>query len=480
LHLVLSGADENKRTLSAQMAHSLLEKMLANLEEAVLVCDADGHVLQANRAAQRLLFQSMDWMRSRPLDTWLRGRNGLLWPQPGDTEEKEICFTQPSGEVRWERACLSPIPVMGTQGWMVVFREHQADSQRLAGLEAVTCGITTQLSGHLETILENASKLLLGDFEEPVARPLRKILEAGQSAAVLKRKLKAITGEGGQVEPCSLTALVHDCTPLFDSILGEHLDFRLQLQQAPIWLNGDEASLRLGLVQLSEWLGRHHKGQGHVLLELLQPPDRPNRALLRVTAPQLQIDPQDQSRLFEPVRGKRGRLGLAVIYGIVEQHNGRMLVNSNKQEGTTFHLEFPACSPGEVEAKGPPAPKSAETVLIVDDDPATIEVVSQLLEDQGFVVLTASNGTEASGLIRKEYSNIDLFLTDAVLPGRSGLELISEMRSLSPEMPVLLMSGYPAEFMGGQIRPDIPLLGKPFSPGTLINRLRDLLDETTP
>jgi len=75
------------------MAHSLLEQLLENLEEAVLVCDAEGHVLQANRSAQRLLFQSLDWMRSRPLDTWLRGRNGLLWPQLGETEEKEISFT---------------------------------------------------------------------------------------------------------------------------------------------------------------------------------------------------------------------------------------------------------------------------------------------------------------------------------------------------------------------------------------------------
>jgi CheY-like chemotaxis protein len=460
------------------MAHSLLEQLLENLEEAVLVCDAEGHVLQANRSAQRLLFQSLDWMRSRPLDTWLRGRNGLLWPQLGETEEKEISFTQPSGDAQWERASLSPIPVMGTQGWLVVFRGHQAASQRLAGLEAVTCGIANQLSNHLETILENASLLLLGDLEEPIAQPLRQILEAGQSAAVLKRKLNAITGEGGANAPCSLTALVRDCTPLFDSILGEHLEFRLQLDPEAIWLSGDEAALRLALVQLAEWIGRHHKRQGHVLLELSNPPDRPNRALLRITAPQLVIASKDQSRLLEPAIGKRGRLGLAVVYGIAEQHNGRMLVNSSAQDGTTFHLEFPTCPPGELAAVNAPSQKNAETVFVVDDDPVTIEVVSQLLEDQGFVVLTASNGMEASGLMRKEHGNIDFFLTDAVLPGRSGLELISEMRTLSPQMPVLLMSGYPAEFMGGQIRPDIPLLGKPFSPGTLINRLRSLLDES--
>jgi CheY-like chemotaxis protein len=459
------------------MAKSLLEQMVQNLEEGVLVCDEDGYVLHANRAAQRLLVQSLDWMQSRPLDTWLRGRNGTIWPKPGDNDEKEVGFTKSIDEEQWVRACINPLPVMGTQGWMIVFRGQQGVHQRLAGLEAVTGGIASQLSTHLETILENASSALLADLEETAAEPLRQILEAGQSAAVLNRKLKAMTGEGGFIEPCSLKALVRDSTPLFASILGEHLEFRIQLQKEESWIKADQAALRLALFQLAEWIGRKHNKPGIITMELSRPVDRLDQVLLQISAQQLSIKTKSPSTLFEPGKGKNGRIGLAVVYGIVEQHNGRMLVNSTPELGTTFHMEFPTCAPGEIEEQASSTNQVAETVLIVDDDPATIEVVSQLLEDQGFSVLTASNGAEASGIIRKEHSNIDLFLTDAVLPGRSGLELISEMRSLSPEMPVLLMSGYPAEFMGGQIRPDIPLLGKPFSPGTLINRLRCLLDE---
>jgi CheY-like chemotaxis protein/signal transduction histidine kinase len=463
--------------MNSVMAKSLLEQMIQNLEEGVLVCDEDGYVLHANRAAQRLLFQSLDWMQSRPLDTWLRGRDGALWPQPGENDEKEVGFIKPTDEDQWVRARINPVPVMGTRGWMIIFRGPHGANQRLAGLEAVTGGIASQLSTHLETILESASTVLLGDLEETIAEPLRQILEAGQNAAVLNRKLKAITGEGSFIEPCSLTGLVRDSTPLFASILGEHLEFRLQLQADESWISGDQAALRLALFQLAEWIGRNHSKPGTIAMELSLPPGRPNQAVLQITAQQLTIKAKALSTLFEPAKGKMGRLGLAVVYGIVEQHNGRMLVNYSPETGTTIHLEFPTCTPGKLEEEESKASQGTETVLVVDDDPATIEVVSQLLEDQGFCVLTASNGVEASGMIRKEYGNIDLFLTDAVLPGRSGLELISEIRSLSPEMPVLLMSGYPTEFMGGQIRPDIPLLGKPFSPGTLINRLRSLLDE---
>jgi CheY-like chemotaxis protein len=403
----------------------------------------------------------------------------MLWPDPGDSEEKEICFTDMGGEVNWVNASISPLPVMGARGWMVVFRDQQAASQRLAGLEAISGGIAKQLSEHLDVILENASQALLGPLSDEQSEPIRRILEAAQNAAILKRQLKSITGEGAEFMACSLFDLVRDCIPLVSSILGEHLDVRLNLEGDDAWIHGDEAALRLGLVQLAEWIGRHHRHSGMVEITVGHPPDRPNRIVLRFAAPGLGLDEDTRQHLFEPLRAKQGRLGLAVVYGIVEQHQGRLLVNSTVENGTTFHMEFPECPPEEMERGRSEAAAGNETVFVVDDDPATIEVVSQLLEDQGFSVLTASNGLEASLLLRKEHRNIDVFLTDAVLPGRSGLELISEMRSLSPNMPVLLMSGYPAEFMGGQVLPDIPLLGKPFSPGTLIDRLRGLLDEDT-
>ena len=459
------------------MAPSLLEQLLMNLDEAVLVCDGDGYVLHANRSARTLLTKSLDWMHSKPIDSWLRSRNSLIWPENGESHDIDLSFEDINHQEHWARASIRTIPVMGGRGWMIVFRDHQAASQRLAGLESLCGGIATQLSDQLEIILENASKALLASPNETFAAPIRTILEAGQNAAVLKRQLKAITGEGQAMRVSLLSSLVKDCIPLMSSILGDESDIRVELNEDTAWVECDEASIRLALLHLAEWLAKNQPRAGTVLIEVTHPADSQQTVLLRIATAQRFRDNSAEYPHFQPSLPEHSNTGLALVYGIVEQHNGRLLLNASPNEGAALHIEFPTSdkTPGESDNACGLA-SGNETILVVDDDPATIEVVSQLLEDQGFSVLTASNGTEASALIHQKHKEIDVFLTDAVLPGRSGLELISEMKSISPQMPVLLMSGYPAEFMGGQVRPDIPLLGKPFSPGTLITRLRGLLD----
>ena len=162
------------------MAHSLLETLLSHLDEAVLVCDGEGHVLHANRASQSLLTQHLDWMQARPLDSWLRDRDGRLWPESAAAEEKEVLFHDISGNAIWVRVAINPIPVLGTRGWVLVFRNKQSASQRLAGLQALAGGIATQMSEPLESILSSASNALLRNPDEETASSLRHILEAGQ------------------------------------------------------------------------------------------------------------------------------------------------------------------------------------------------------------------------------------------------------------------------------------------------------------
>jgi two-component system cell cycle sensor histidine kinase/response regulator CckA len=461
------------------MANSLLEKLTSHLEEGVLVCDDNGYVLYANRAAQALLTQTLDWMTTRSLDTWLRGRDGQLWPLDGKQTRRELNYQDINGREQWVNARISHLPVLGKDGWVVILQSPHGVPQRLAGIEAVTGGIARQLTEHLEVILENASKALLGDLTEEQAEPIRKILEAGQSAAILKRHLNAVAGEGGVLVKKSLCSVVRDCIPLFGSILGENLDLSFTLNEQDDWVNCDPDSIRLGLVHLAEWIGRHHTTKGNVEIEVLSPHGRSDRVRLRVADDGPSIDQSTIEKLFQPFAERKNHVGLPVVFGIMEQHHGRLLVQSEHREGTVFYLEFPKVSAPKKQSQRLNGAPNNETVFVVDDDPNTLEVVSLLLEQQGFKVITASNGIEASVVIRKQHHEIDLMLTDAVLPGRSGLELISEMRTLNATVPVILMSGYPAEFMGGQVKPDIPLLGKPFSPGTLVTRLRTLLGAPT-
>ena len=461
------------------MAHSFFEQLCEHLNEGVLICDSEGQVLHANRIAQLRLSRNLDWLCSRPLDTWLRGRDGRLWPETRKTTEREVRFEDNTGDTRSCRLNLSPIPIMGSQGWLVVLREELSASHRLAGLESLVGGIAQKLSKELEVVLESASKALLaselGTGIETVA--LRDILEAGQNAAMIQRQLNALIGERSEPIPLSLNTFVSDTAPLMASLLGTQTLLRFDLAEQDLWVQADPAALRLAMVQLSEWIAsRGSSPPAQLVVTTHRSEEKPDHVCLTFTendgdattpmavAPDLLMGPNSL------------HYGFAIVFGIVEQLDGRMLVHSGEDGSQRIHLELPECP---VELREDPhshLAQGSETILVVDDDPSTIEVVSQLLEDQGYTVLTATNGTEAAAMIQKQHSDIDILLTDAVLPGRSGLELIADMRATSPQVPVLLMSGYPAEFMGGQIQPDIPMLGKPFSPGTLINRLRTLIE----
>lgn len=464
--------------LGTPMAHSFFEQLCEHLHEGVLICDSEGQVLYANRVAQARFSQNLDWLCSRPLDTWLRGRDGSLWPPSAEAVEREARFEDATGELCTCRVQLSPIPIMGSRGWLVVLREEKSVAHRLAGLESLVGGIAQKLSRELEVVLENASKALLvseGGTHTDITESLRRILEAGQNAAMIKRQLRALTGEQAEPIPLSLNAFVSDTAPLMDSLLGGQTALQFRLDPQDLWIQADPSALRLAMVQLSEWMAnRATTPPALLVVETRRSTEKPDHVCLtlcgdEVSAPFLAVPEMhmNPSSLHD---------GFAIVFGIVEQLDGRMLVHQDENGGQQIHLEFPECPKDLQQDPSIHLAQGSETILVVDDDPSTIEVVSQLLQDQGYSVITATNGTEAAAMIQRQHETIDVLLTDAVLPGRSGLELIADMRTASPEVPVLLMSGYPAEFMGGQIQPDIPMLGKPFSPGTLIDRLRALIE----
>ncbi|MEC7239854.1 MAG: response regulator [Myxococcota bacterium] len=462
------------------MAHSFFEQLCEHLNEGVLICDSEGQVLHANRVAQARFSKNLDWLSSRPLDTWLRGRDGSLWPSSRESVEREARFEDATGDLCSCRVHLSPLPIMGSRGWLVVLRDELSVAHRLAGLESLVGGIAQKLSRELEVVLESASKALLAseagtDRETTVA--LRNILEAGQNAAMIKRQLCALTGERADPMPISLNAFVSDTAPLMDSLLGEPTHLRFQLDPQDLWIQADPSALRLAMVQLSEWIAsRSPTPPSQLVVATHRSAEKPDHICLTLTENDSNAEPLIRVAPEMLMGPNSLHYGFAIVFGIVEQLDGRMLVHSGTDGSQNIHLEFPEC-PAELQHDpSHRLARGSETILVVDDDPSTIEVVSQLLQDQGYTVITATNGTEASAMIQKQHQDIDVLLTDAVLPGRSGLELIADMRAASPKVPVLLMSGYPAEFMGGQIQPDIPMLGKPFSPGTLIDRLRTLIE----
>jgi PAS domain S-box-containing protein len=213
---------------------------------------------------------------------------------------------------------------------------------------------------------------------------------------------------------------------------------------------------------------------------------------LAVTDSGTGIDAETLPHIFEPFFttkevGKGTGLGLATVYGIVEQHRGWIDVKSKVGEGTTFEVHIPA-HVGETTSRAreaAPAPRytalGGETVLLIEDDASVRRMLSMLLRQTGYAVLEAGSGPEARAVWSEHRGDVRLLLTDVVLPGgASGWELARELRSEEPGLPVVFMSGYNHESASGRVEAEgnVEFLGKPFEIEQLRATLRKLLDRS--
>jgi CheY-like chemotaxis protein len=198
------------------------------------------------------------------------------------------------------------------------------------------------------------------------------------------------------------------------------------------------------------------------------------------------MDAATQARIFEPFfttkpAGKGSGLGLATVYGIVKQSDGYIWVSSEPARGTTFRIYLPEYT-GPMEEPPAPAPVAtpggAETILIVEDEPAVRRMASRALRSQGYSVLEAANGAEALEVLSQAERPIDLVLSDVVMPVLNGRELSERLAADRPEIRVLFMSGYTDDDIvrRGLLQPGAPFLQKPFVPADLSRKVRDVLD----
>ncbi len=451
------------------MSRSWPQVLIDHLNDPILICDEDGVVALANRAAREALGRTLEWLQQQPADTWLQDDRGFLWPADGSVDERVLTYTLPGGDRREVRAVVGPTPIEGGEmGWMIAFRPPSVAANKLVGLQAVTGGIAKELATHAATIINHASSALMNEPPDPFAEPLRNVLSAAEEVAVLQGQLAAVGG-GGQMSRVDLAVLLRESAGMLTAILGGH---RLHLTVGGLkhWIEGDAATLRMGLVAIAEWIARTHPGGGSVEMRL-DPVGSHLRLSVSDDGPGLSLEQRE--RLFEPFSSPSTGLGLAVVSGIVERHRGRILVDSTPGEGTLFVLELPVF---EAQPSVTQLPKGTETILVVEDDYDIRTLVVQILQRQGFDVVTATNGVEGSVVLRQRAPELDLMLCDAVLPGRSGLELVTEARQIRPSLPVVLMTSYSEDFLGPRLEAYTPFLPKPFSPQTLVRKLRSLLD----
>jgi CheY-like chemotaxis protein len=199
------------------------------------------------------------------------------------------------------------------------------------------------------------------------------------------------------------------------------------------------------------------------------------------------MDKDTREKIFEPFYttkevGKGTGLGLAMVYGIIKQHNGYINVYSEPDEGTTFRIYLPLTGEEAKEAV-PSVPetitKRTETVLLAEDDEDLRGVTSQILEESGYTVIEAVDGEDAVEKYKENREKIDLLILDMVMPKKSGKTVYDEIRREHPEVKALFMSGYTSDVISKKVAlgEGLALISKPFRPKEFLKKIREVVSK---
>jgi PAS domain S-box-containing protein len=373
------------------------------------------------------------------------------------------------------------------------------EAQRLEGLGRLAGGVAHDFNNLLTVILGCAASLRerIGSAGD-VAEDLDQIDTAAGRARDLTRQLLAFARK--QVitpVPLDLSRVVKDGERLLRRVLGEDVSLTVRVDE-PLWpVLCDPAQLEQVILNLAanardampdggaltiaarnaEFAADGSAGDG-------RPPGQ--WVCVSVRDAGVGMAPEVKAHLFEPffttkAHGKGTGLGLATVHGIVAQSGGHLEVESAPGQGTTITVYLPraTAAPAEPPAATPaplPAPVSG-TILVIEDDPLVRGVTVRALRSRGYDVLVAESGEQAVALAAGREGRIDLVVSDVIMPGAAGPQVVERLRLARPGLPALFVSGYPRDAIlhRGVLDAGVEFLPKPFSPAALLERVRALV-----
>ena len=375
-------------------------------------------------------------------------------------------------------------------------------AQRMEAVGRLAGGVAHDFNNLLTVIFSYAGFLEQEFVDRPDALDdLQAIQKAAQKAAQLTSQLLAFSSRHVQrLEVLDLAAVVEDLHKLLRRVLGEDIDLCVEASADVSLIRGDCSQLEQIVMNLAVNARDAMPGGGRLTIETanttlddqytsthadIVPGDY---VMMCVTDDGEGMDADTRSRIFEPFfttkeTGKGTGLGLATVYGIVNQSRGHIWVYSEPGHGTTFKIYWPRVLDACAETPTAPAQtrdlRGTETLLLVEDEAEVREAARRTLAAAGYEVLEAADAAGALEICEQRGHTIELLLTDVVMPRMSGPELASAFSEICPGARVVFMSGYTDKAIAhhGILPADTLLLGKPFSADALLAMVRGALDE---
>jgi two-component system cell cycle sensor histidine kinase/response regulator CckA len=464
----------------------------------MIVADDERRLVDLNDAAAELLGVSHEAAMALRVDDLL-GEEGIpkLWKGflRDGTWEGEISLQRPDGGERWiefvATADVRPGRHIAVVRDLTRTKELETQLRQAQKMEAVgrlAGGIAHDFNNLLTAISGYSEFLIEGLGDERMRRHADEIRKAAARAASLTGQLLAFSRRQVlQPRALDLNAVVSDMDMMLRRLIGEDVELVTLLDPHVSHVQADPTQVEQVIVNLAVNARDAMPSGGSVTIETCDAnTDEGDFVELRMTDTGIGMTDVERQRLFDPFyttkEGGTG-LGLATVYGIVEQSGGTIEVDTAPGMGTSFRICLPrADAPAEPPptAPAPAAPsRGDETILLVEDETVVRHLVAEILETNGYTVLQAGDGPSALELLRRHSGTLDLLVTDVVMPGMSGPEVAQAVTSMRPGTQVLYTSGYTDSAIGhhGVLEPGIAFLQKPFSADDLNRKVRVLLDE---
>jgi PAS domain S-box-containing protein len=429
-------------------------------------------------------------------------------------------ITDSSGNVRWLQTIKRPLTLGDVDADQVLgvatditerkqaeterrmLEEQLIQSQKLESIGTLAGGVAHDFNNLLTVILGNTQLSLFRlSPDSEVRERLLEVERAADRAATLTRQLLAFSRRQ-QLErkPINLQDTIHDIMKLLRRVIGEDVEIRFNTAASLPRVFADASQIEQVVMNLAINARDAMPNGGTLIIETCavtvdqtylqkHPLAKPgNYAEIVVSDTGTGMDEQTKTHIFEPFfttkpTGKGTGLGLAMVYGIVKQHDGLIDVYSEISQGTTFRIYLPVVETTVIEdaaREQVPVHGGNETILVAEDEEALRGLARAILEELGYTVLLARDGQEAIDIYTTNRDKIELVILDVVMPRMGAHEACKLIRSLDSSVPVMFMTGYSLEMVQTKFaeNSDIPLIQKPYSVEGFGRKVREVLDAT--
>jgi PAS domain S-box-containing protein len=507
-----TGHDVTEARQARELVEAARHRIIAALEgmsDGFFALDRDWRFTYINAKGEEYLGRGREDLLGRTIWEEFPDLHGTRFPSEyrrAIDEQLSVTFEDflaPQG--RWYGVRAHPSPEGLAVYFVDITDQKRTDAllQQARKMEAVgnlAGGIAHDFNNLLTAIL-GYSELILDDLapDNPHRVDLQEVRAAAKRAADLTQQLLAFSRKQ-VLQPVilSLNDVVQGLSRMIPRVISENVEITMKLAPDLRSVRADPTQLEQVLLNLVVNARDAMSEGGRLTIEtsdVLLDPAAADEAgitagryvLLAVSDTGHGMTAEIRDRIFDPFfttkePGKGTGLGLATVYGIVNQSGGHIAVESDVDRGSTFRIYLPAVEAAPVEALTIGAPTHAirgtEHILLVEDHPVVRTLARDMLQRLGYTVVTAASPQEALDLAAAEDLRIDLLVTDVIMPKMSGRQLVERLQVIRRELRALYVSGYAENVIShqGALDPDVNFLSKPFTPAALGIAVRKALD----